>query len=65
MELFRTEVLCFIKMEDHLKQHEEINDFFKVDCDNIPPEKHLALHLEIMYYKNQISKEDYDRYKNG
>ena len=65
MEKFRKEVMCFMSMEDHIIQHEEINVFFKVECDTLPPEKHLSLHLELMYYKKQITKETYNRYKNG
>ena len=64
MEKFRKEVIAFIKYEDHVKEHEEINKMFGVDCDNVSVEDHLNYHLEYQFATGKISEEEYNKYKN-
>ena len=64
MEEFRKEIMCFVKYDDHVAEHKAINEMFNVDCDNLPVEKHLALHLEYKYKIGELSEDQYSRYKN-
>lgn len=57
--------MCFVKYEDHVAEHKEINKMFNIDCDNVPVEEHLTYHLEYKFRTNQITEEDYKRYKNS
>lgn len=57
--------MCFVKYEDHVAEHKEINKMFNIDCDNVSVEEHLTYHLEYKFRTNQITEEDYKRYKNS
>lgn len=57
--------MCFVKYEDHVAEHEAINKMFDVDCDNVTVEEHLNYHLEYKFRTNQITEEQYMRYKSS
>lgn len=63
MELFRKEIMCNVKYDDHKAEHEAINKMFNVDCDNVTVEEHLNYHLEYQFKTGKLSKEQYNKYK--
>ena len=65
MEEFRKEIMCFVKLKEHREEHKEINKMFDVDCENISVKEHLKYHLEYKYTIGELTKEQYDRYKQN
>ena len=63
MRKFRKEIMANTPYDDHIKEHEEINKMFKVDCDNVSVEEHLNYHLEYKYKVGKITEKQYLEYK--
>ena len=64
MELFRKEIMCNVKYDEHIAEHKAINKMFNVDCDNLSVSEHLNLHLEYQYRIGKLNEEQYNRYKS-
>lgn len=62
-KLFLDEIMAYCKYDDHIKEHKAINEMFEIDCDNVSVEEHLTYHLEYKFRTNQITEDQYKRYK--
>ena len=64
METFRKEVMCKkFKYWDHLQEHDEMDAKYGVDCNNMTVKDHLLLHLEYLFFKGEVTEEQYLYYK--